>query len=183
MTKERSAAEDDHGRSEETRVSANGRPSLRLLSVGLAVRGREGGESFANIVSEATLVIFADGGLGAPPLTRDVMLPVTEWLTEWLASTVDRLLDVSDEIVDKGRGINSIVSEKPTRGLVSPSKEVLPRCFGGVNEFSLEIVPTALFPGLSEGDCKSDGANSMAGVVGALLPLFSLGGLMIFETS
>lgn len=36
---------------------------------------------------------------------------------------VDRLLDVSDEIVDKGRGMNSTVSENPTRGRDGPSND------------------------------------------------------------
>ena len=55
---------------------------------------------------------MAGGGLEVPPLIIDEMLPVREWL----ARIVDRLLDVSDEMVDSGRGINSIVSENPTRG-------------------------------------------------------------------
>ena len=52
----------------------------------------------------------AGGGLDVPPLTRDVMLLVTEWL----ARTVDMLLDVSDEMVDKGRGMYSRTSENST---------------------------------------------------------------------
>lgn len=52
----------------------------------------------------------AGGEFDVPPLTRDVMLLVTEWL----ARTVDMLLDVSDEIVDKGRGMYSRTSENPT---------------------------------------------------------------------
>lgn len=55
---------------------------------------------------------LADGGLEVPPLIIEEMLPVREWL----ARIVDRLLDVSEEMVDSGRGINSIVSENPTRG-------------------------------------------------------------------
>lgn len=39
------------------------------------------------------------------------MLPVTEWL----ARIVDKLLDVSEDMVESGRGMNSTVSEKPTR--------------------------------------------------------------------
>ena len=35
--------------------------------------------------------------------------------TEWLARTVDMLLDVSEDIVDNGRGMNSKTSENPTR--------------------------------------------------------------------
>jgi hypothetical protein len=41
-----------------------------------------------------------------------VMLPVTECD----ARMVDIELDVSEDIVDSGRGMNSMVSEKPTRG-------------------------------------------------------------------
>lgn len=52
-------------------------------------------------------------------LMMDVMLPVTEWL----ARSVDRLLEVSDDIVDRGRGMNSTVSEKPTLGRDDPSAE------------------------------------------------------------
>lgn len=52
----------------------------------------------------------AGGELDMPPLARDVMLLVTEWL----ARIVDMLLDVSDEMVDKGRGMYSRTSENST---------------------------------------------------------------------
>ena len=144
----RSAAEDDQGRSGGTTVSANGSSFLGLLSVGLAVCGRDCRGSLSNVVSKAALAVLVDGGLGAPALTMDVMLPVTEWP----ARIVDRLLDVSDEMVERGRGINSIVSEKPTRALGTPSKEVVPRCLGGVDESTRGIVPAAVVPVFSEGD-------------------------------
>jgi hypothetical protein len=79
--------------------------------------------------------LLAGGGLCAPALTMDVMLPVTEWL----ARMVDRLLDVSEEIVDSGRGMNSTVSEKPTRARGSVS-EAVPRWIGGLDDLVCDII-------------------------------------------
>lgn len=47
-----------------------------------------------------------------PRLMSEDMLFPTEW-----PRTVDTELEVSAETVERGRGMNSIFSEKPTRGL------------------------------------------------------------------
>ena len=60
--------------------------------------------------------VLAGGGLEAPPLNKDVIL----LLTEWLARMVDMLLDVSEEIVDRGRGMNSRTSDILTRDRSCP---------------------------------------------------------------
>lgn len=65
------------------------------------------------------LVTREADGLDVLALIIDVILPVREWFCRM----VDRLLDVSDEIVDKGRGMNSTVSENPTRGRDGPSND------------------------------------------------------------
>lgn len=49
------------------------------------------------------------GGLAA---AKELILPVREWVPR----IVELLPSVSDEIKDKGRGMTSTVSEKPTRG-------------------------------------------------------------------
>lgn len=54
---------------------------------------------------------LAEGGLEVP-LRIELMLP----LSEWEGRTVESELDVPVEIVERGRGMNSRVSEKPTRG-------------------------------------------------------------------
>lgn len=128
---------------------------------------------------KATFADFADGGLEAPALTMDVMLPVTEWP----ARMVDRVLDVSDEIVERGRGMNSIVSEKPTRGLGKPSNEIVPRWMGGDAEFSRGVMLMAFDLAPSAEGSSSDGDDAIEGVVGALLPLPSFADFMIVETS
>lgn len=70
-------------------------------------------------MSRLDLVTLEDGGLDVLELIIDVILPVREWF----GRMVDRLLDVSDEIVDKGRGMNSTVSENSTRGRDGPSND------------------------------------------------------------
>lgn len=52
------------------------------------------------------------GGLGVLRLSSEDILVLTEW-----PLMVDTELSVSEEIVDRGRGMNSTLSEKPTRGL------------------------------------------------------------------
>lgn len=52
-----------------------------------------------------------DGGLDAPILSTDEMLLFTEWPLR-----VDTELSVSEEMVESGRGMNSTLSENPTRG-------------------------------------------------------------------
>lgn len=51
--------------------------------------------------------MLAGGGLEVPVLKKDVILLVSEWL----ARIVDTLLDVSEEMVDNGRGIYSKTSD------------------------------------------------------------------------
>jgi hypothetical protein len=73
-----------------------------------------------------------DLGAGLP---QDVMLPVKEWFPR----IVDVLPSVSEEIIDNGRGITSIVSENPTRVRVPVAQAR--RCgeVGGVLLCRLEI--------------------------------------------
>jgi hypothetical protein len=72
-----------------------------------------------------------DLGAGLP---QDVMLPVKEWFPR----IVDVLPSVSEEIIDNGRGITSIVSENPTRVRVPVAQAR--RCGeGGVLLCRLEI--------------------------------------------
>jgi hypothetical protein len=130
------------------------------------------------MIFKPLLAAVEDGGLCAPALTMDVMLPVTEWL----AKMVDRLLDVSEEIVDSGRGMNSTVSEKPTRarGRVS---EAVPRWIGGLDDLVCETISSPAPVISPTGLCGSDRADAPNGVVGALVPLLSFAGFMIFEIS
>jgi hypothetical protein len=62
--------------------------------------------------SSRITLLTAGEGLTEPPLMIEVILPVTECE----ARTVERELEVSEEIVESGRGMNSTVSEKPTLG-------------------------------------------------------------------
>lgn len=52
-----------------------------------------------------------EGGLGVLKLSTDEMLLFTEW-----PRTVDIELSVSDDMVDSGRGMYSMLSENPTLG-------------------------------------------------------------------
>lgn len=56
--------------------------------------------------------MVVDEKLGVWALTTDEMLLATEWL----ARTVDMLLDVSEEIVDSGRGMYSTEFANRARG-------------------------------------------------------------------
>ena len=69
-------------------------------------------ESCSRVDLRPDLALMVDCGLDElPPPIMDVILLETEWL----GRTVDILLDVSEEIVDNGRGMNSKTSENPTR--------------------------------------------------------------------
>ncbi len=114
-----------------------------------------------------------------PVSAIEVMLPVTEWL----ARMVDKLLDVSEDMVESGRGINSTVSEKPTRvrdGAPTArfSTELV---FGGG---ALALEPTSGW----DVDLARDGENvdcsvGSDGVAGRLLPRVSSEGFRILERS
>jgi hypothetical protein len=68
-------------------------------------------------ISEArsgiVIIVLLGEGFPIPPrlISEDMLFP-----TEW-PRTVDAELAVSAETVERGRGMNSIFSEKPTRGL------------------------------------------------------------------
>lgn len=69
-------------------------------------------EPCSSVTLRPDLTLMEDCGLDElPPPIMDVILLETEWL----GRTVDILLDVSEEIVDNGRGMNSKTSENPTR--------------------------------------------------------------------
>jgi hypothetical protein len=63
--------------------------------------------------SGIVIIVLLGEGFPIPPrlITEDKLFP-----TEW-PRTVDAELVVSAETVESGRGMNSIFSEKPTRGL------------------------------------------------------------------
>lgn len=56
------------------------------------------------------MIVREDGGLGVLRLRTEEMLLLTE-----CPRTVDSELSVPDEMVERGRGINSTLSENPTR--------------------------------------------------------------------
>ena len=69
-------------------------------------------ESCSKVVIRPDLVLKVGCELDElPPPIIDVILLETEWV----ARTVDILLEVSEEIVDNGLGMNSNTSENPTR--------------------------------------------------------------------
>ena len=132
---------------------------------------------FLNVTS----VFLADGGLEVPPLTMDVILPVTEWE----ARTVDMELEVSEEIVESGRGMNSMVSENPTRGRACPVLGALSRRFNIVGLGSwCERSGGEANPSRMEGRRRC--TSGFDGVLGALSDLeffASPGGLMMADRS
>jgi hypothetical protein len=89
-------------------------------------------DQFLSAGESKTSGFRAEGGV--PKLSTELML----FVTECEALIVDMELDVSDEIVDSGRGINSSVSEKPTLGRAPPalSRRVLGGEFGAELEVS-----------------------------------------------
>ena len=69
-------------------------------------------ESNSRVDLQTDLALVLDCGPGElPPPIMDVILLETECV----ARTVDILLDVSEEMVDSGLGMNSKTSENPTR--------------------------------------------------------------------
>ena len=98
----------------------------------------------------------AEGGLAAPALAMDEMLPDIE-----CPRRVASVLEDSDESVDSGRGMNSRVSEKPTRareGAVDDGTE------GGASSPK----EPGLIGGLAGPKKARLGRVTSAGVVGAL---------------
>jgi len=67
-------------------------------------------ETFSGVVVKDQRALRFDGGEGELRLSTEDMLLLTEW------PRTDVEPSVSDEIVDRGRGMNSMLSEKPTRG-------------------------------------------------------------------
>ena len=55
-------------------------------------------------------------------------MDVTLFVTEWLARMVDILLDVSEEMVDNGRGMNSRTSDILTRDRSCPLSSTTSSC-------------------------------------------------------
>lgn len=126
------------------------------------------------------LALTVDCGLGElPPPIMDVILLETEWV----ARTVDILLEVSEEIVDSGRGINSKTSEKPTRegrcgpwGVCSYLSTELSACW-------VDIVTSGWEMDLSSSGGGGRWNIESEGVVGALPPFISDAGFKIIERS
>lgn len=160
---------------------------LSLLSAitAPAVLGLVGDVSFLRVVERERRPALAEGGLDVPALVSDDMLPDNEWLRRIVAIE----LEVSEEIVESGRGMNSNVSEKPTlaRGCL-------------LSFLGPETVPTLVGDMLSKGaadavlrgtstSSKAENARlepGSKGVVGALSPrvrLLGSTGLTIVERS
>ena len=102
--------EADEGRIDAATPSLDRKSCWKPCMTGSAVFGLGLDILCSGDVSNSDLPILTVGGLDVPALTMDVILPVTEWL----ARAVDRLLEVSEDIVDSGRGMYSTVSAKPT---------------------------------------------------------------------
>lgn len=77
-----------------------------------AIPGNDLGE-ISEARSGIVIIVLLGEGFPIPPrlMSEDMLFP-----TEW-PRTVDTELAVSAETVERGRGMNSIFSEKPTRGL------------------------------------------------------------------
>lgn len=161
---------------------------LSLLSAitAPAVLGLVGDVSFSRVVERERRPALAEGGLEVPALVSDDMLPDNEWLRRIVAIE----LEVSEEIVESGRGMNSNVSEKPTlaRGCLLSflGPEVLPTLVGDM--LLSKGAADAVLRGTST---SSKGENARVepgskGVVGALSPrvrLLGSTGLTIVERS
>ena len=117
------------------------------------------------------------GGLGVPSPTIEVTLPDTEWL----GLIVDILLDVSEDIVDKGRDMYSSLSANPTtlgRGTAA----------GGADEGAsgtstggglIGATPASGWEAdrVGRGGARHFSSSSCEGVVGKLFALDSFGGV------
>ena len=84
---------------------------LGIMASGMLASIDRGDTSEAR--SGIVIIVLLGEGFPIPPrlMSEDMLFP-----TEW-PRTVDAELAVSAETVERGRGINSIFSEKPTRGL------------------------------------------------------------------
>jgi len=85
--------------------------SIRLLISSEDLALGFGSYSFSGAVLSDVRRYRAEGGLGVLKLSTDEILLFTEW-----PRMVDMELSVSDEMVESGRGMYSILSEKPTLG-------------------------------------------------------------------
>jgi hypothetical protein len=88
-----------------------GRPQLSNASSEKCLLGLTASAVFGRLVGLLSSR-FGEGLDRVGGLLRDDTLP----LREWVGRTVDVLPSVSEEIMERGRGITSTVSEKPTRG-------------------------------------------------------------------
>jgi hypothetical protein len=104
--------------------------------------------------------------------------------TEWPGRTVV-VLEASLDTSDRGRGMNSIVSENPTRvrvdgragkSIVAGTALMSSECVDVVS-----LTPTA--PGEGNANCSWSRAEGVVGALPPLIIMLEVGGLMIIERS
>lgn len=107
---------------------------------------------FSSVVPKGVVRDRAEGGLGVLRLNMDEMLLLTE-----CPRMVDMEPSVSDDIVDRGRGMYSTLSENSTRGLDD----------GRVGESAMDGLSNCTLVGVTAVDERSPGCSK--GVLGRLL--------------